>query len=121
MNRTEKRQFKKTLQKASRRYDKNARQAISGMVSSNNNVRRVDLSIPEGAKVKFRIDKMRAHPDWFRLEERYRKFVEDNVDTIFTVQYDALYPKEPLWVCLAEDPSPIKWLFYIGDLKQITE
>ena len=62
---------------------------------------------------------MKKHPDWNRLDERYRAFVEDNVDTVFTVEYDEQYQREPLWVCLKEDTTPTKWLFYIGDLKVI--
>lgn len=91
--------------------------SINLMRNVKGQVNRDGLSIPEGTKVQFNIKKMKEHPDWDRLEPRYREFVEQNKDTVFTVEYDEQYPKEPLWVCLTEDTNPIKWLFYIGDLK----
>lgn len=114
MNREQKRQLAKNIKKEP---------LLSHLVDANfwqhTTVNRDGLSIPEGSKVQFNIKKMKQHPDWERLEERYRTFIEDNANTIFTVEYDEQYPTEPLWVCLKEDVSPIKWLFYIGDLKVI--
>ena len=109
------REQRRTLKKNSKKIDK----TINLMRDVQGQVNREGLSIPEGTRVQFNLKKMQAHPDWNRLEQRYRDFVEQNVDTVFTVEYDEQYPKEPLWVCLAEDPNPIKWLFYIGDLKVI--
>ena len=113
MNRAQRR----TLKKNSKKIDK----TINSMRDVQGQVNREGLSIPEGTRVQFNLEKMKAHPDWNRLEQRYRDFVEQNADTIFTVEYDKQYPKEPLWVCLAEDPNPIKWLFYIGDLKKVVK
>lgn len=117
MNREQKRKFKKQLKKASK-FSRIQGEAID---FQKNPVNREGLSIPEGSKVKFNIEKMKAHPDWETLEEDYRNFIEQNIDKIFTVEYDEQYQYEPLWVCLAEDPAPIKWLFYIGDLQVVEE
>ena len=114
MNRAQKRQLAKDIKRAS----KHSHQVDLGFLAHKKG-NRDGLSIPEGSKVQLNIEKMKKHPDWDRLEERYRKFVEDNIDTVFTVEYDEQYQYEPLWVCLVEDTNPIKWLFYIGDLKVI--
>ena len=114
MNREQKRKLAKDIKQAS----KNPK-SINMSFLGNRTTNRDGLSIPEGSKVQFKVDKMKRHPDWNRLDERYRTFIEDNVDTIFTVEYDEQYQREPLWVCLKEDTSPTKWLFYIGDLKVI--
>ena len=114
MNREQKRQLAKDIKKAS----KNPK-LIDMSFLGNRTSNRDGLSIPEGSKVYLKVEKMKKHPDWNRLDERYRAFVEDNIDTVFTVEYDEQYQREPLWVCLKEDTTPIKWLFYIGDLKVI--
>lgn len=111
------------MNRAQRRLiDKNKKNIYSNtklIRSVSKQIGREGLSIPEGTKVQFNIKKMKEHPDWDRLESRYQEFVEQNVNTIFTVEYDNQYQKDPLWVCLAEDTNPIKWLFYIGDLKVV--
>lgn len=115
MNRQQKRNFQKNLNKT---VKKNPMLSQLASLSDKAPVNREGLSIPEGTKVQFRIEKMKSHPDWNKLDTKYKEFVEQHVDTVFTVVYDEQYPVEPLWVCLAEDPNPIKWLFYIGDLKK---
>lgn len=121
MNRQQKRKYKKDLKRDLKKASNISFIKQLGFKEQKATVNRTDLSIPEGSKVKFRIDKMKAHPDWNKLEENYRNFVETNVNTVFTVEYDEQYLYEPLWVCLAEDSNPIKWLFYIGDLQVIEE
>ena len=117
MNRAQKRKFKQQIKKA-RKFSPNLNLSIN---NAHKMVDRTDLSISEGTKVKFNIQKMKKHPDWEKLTQDYRDFVEQNSDKIFTVEYDEQYQYEPLWVCLAEDPAPIKWLFYIGDLQVVEE
>lgn len=117
MNREQKRKFKKQLKKA-KNSSMNLRLPINKVSTS---VNREGLSIPEGTRVKFNIQKMKLHPEWKTLAQEYREFVEQNVNKVFTVEYDEQYPYEPLWICLAEDPNPIKWLFYIGDLQVVEE
>ena len=78
-----------------------------------------DIYIPEGTKVKLDLKKIQGHPDYMRLTENYRKFVEGNKDTIFTVEYDKFRENPSTLVCLKEDPTPIKWLFWTGFLIKI--
>ncbi len=75
--------------------------------------------MPEGARVRLDIKNIQSHPDYPRLTERYREWVEGHGDDVFTVEYDPKYPVNPTLVCLKEDESPVKWLFWIGDLIKV--
>lgn len=110
MNREQKRKLKKHLQSISKGKEKRERPTF---------VDRTGLSLEEGIKVKLNYQKIVSRPDYLRLREDYRNFIEENKDKVFTVEYDPKYQYEPLWVCLAEDKTPIKRLFYIGDLLPI--
>lgn len=80
-----------------------------------------DSSIPEGTKVKFNYKKMKENPDWEILRTDYKNFVVNNIDKIFTVEYDKGKETEPTLVCLKEDVASPKWLFYVNDLIVIKE
>lgn len=78
-----------------------------------------DIYIPEGTKVKLNLKRIKAHPDYVKLTEDYRNFVEANENTIFTVEYDKFRENPSTLVCLKEDPTPLKWLFWTGNLIKI--
>jgi hypothetical protein len=67
--------------------------------------------IPEGTKVKLNIERIKSHPDYNRLTEPYKTFVESNKDTVFTVKYDP-QSTEHFVLCLKE----CIWKFWEGDL-----
>ena len=113
MNREQKRQLKKQLSKVSKKTNEPKQRPTF--------VDRTDLSIPEGSKVKLNIERITKRKDYSRMRETYKDFVENHKDTVFTVEYDPKHTYEPVWVCLAEDTTPIKWLFYIGDLLLLDE
>lgn len=73
----------------------------------------------EGQKVKLNLDNIKSHPDYERLSLKYKSWAESHKDNIFTVEYDK-HPKNNI-VCLAEDESDPKWLFWTGDLMIIEE
>lgn len=121
MNREEKRQFKKNAKKR-------------GFSSSETDyLLNHKPNLPmlwEGAKVKLDTVWIRLSPDWY--ENKYRKEYKDwilaNKDKEFTVVFDEsrkqisannTIRKDPLFdtiVCLAEDETNPKWIFYAGDL-----
>ena len=82
---------------------------------------RREESLLEGSKVKLDLKNIQDHPDYPRLIPEYREWVEGHSENIFTVEYDPKYPINPKLVCLAEDTTPAKWLFWIGDLIRIKE
>jgi len=70
--------------------------------------------IPEGSKVKLDVDKIKAHPDYIKLTDKYKNWVADNRNKVFTVKYEEKYGESPNLVALEEDD--IGWLFPISDL-----
>ena len=72
-----------------------------------------DNWIKEGEKVKLNVKKITSRPDWQRLTERYRTFVMENANTVFTVKYEEKYGGTPSLVTFDEDNT---WLFWVGDL-----
>jgi hypothetical protein len=78
-----------------------------------------EIYIPEGTKVKLNIKRIKEHPDYLKLTEDYRNFVEMHEDTIFTVEYDNFRKNPSTLVCLKEDPTPLKWLFWTGNLIEV--
>jgi hypothetical protein len=82
-------------------------------------VERRTQDLPEGTKVKLDNANIQSHPDYPRLTEKYRSWVEGHSEDIFTVEYDPKYQNNPTLVCLKEDETPRKWLFWIGDLIRV--
>lgn len=68
--------------------------------------------LSEGTKVRLNYDAIVNEPVYKNKLKSYKKFVEENKDTIFTVEYDKKYQNKPILVCLAEDTSPSKWLWH---------
>ncbi len=70
-----------------------------------------------GDKVMLNLDSITRRPDYNKLLPAYKEFCEKNAGRIFTVEYGGR--KNPSIVCLAEDESTPKWLFWVGDLKAV--
>ena len=70
----------------------------------------------EGDKVRINVKKIMAKPDWDEYRTEYKKFVEENDGTVFTVGYDENKKDKPNIVCLQEDPRDPKFLWWEGDL-----
>lgn len=78
------------------------------MKFTNNNL------LKDGDKVKLNIKSIKSHPDYFLLSDEYKNFIDNNKDTIFTVNSEKNRLKSI--VGLREEPY---WLFWVGDLKKI--
>lgn len=72
-----------------------------------------------GDKVQLDIDRIKQHPGWEDRRPEYKEFCESNVGRTFTVEYDKARKSNPSLVCLAEDQTVPKWLFWPGDLKKV--
>lgn len=98
-------------QKAFRQYIEyyNKVQAIKRM--ANGEVDEADV-IAEGTKVKLNYDSIVNDPNYPNKVQAYRDFVENNKDTVFTVEYDEKYKNKPLLVMLKEDTNEVKWLWH---------
>ena len=70
--------------------------------------------IKNGDKVKLNIKAIKSDPDYFSLSDEYKSFIDNNKDTIFTVNSENNILKSRVGLC--EAPY---WLFWVGDLKKI--
>lgn len=70
------------------------------------------VTLEEGTKVKLNYDSITNEPSYKNKTKKYKNFVEKNKNKIFTVEYDEKYKNNPILVCLKEDKSRAKWLWY---------
>lgn len=97
----------KRVQSVEKYLDKlqSIRNAVNGAVDE-------VYTLDEGTKVKLNYESITSEPDYKKKVARYKEFVENNKDTIFTVQYDEKYKNKPILVSLAEDDNEVKWLWH---------
>ena len=77
--------------------------------------------LEEGTKVKLNWELIRRHPDWKIQRKDFKEWVEAHKDEVFTVEWDEQKKKnnttdKKILVCLAEDTTEPKWLFYTSTL-----
>lgn len=75
----------------------------------------------EGEKVKLKYDYITSRVGYATKTKEYKKFIEDNKDKIFTVEYDANHLDNPIIVALREDDSQPKWLFWDEFLERVED
>ena len=75
------------------------------------------LSLYEGDRVRLNIKGIKSHPDYDKLNPRYKEFVESNQDTIFIVGCNSNTNRIKDTVNLVGDTD--NWLFWIGDLIKV--
>ena len=73
----------------------------------------------EGEKVKLKYDYITSRTGYITKTKEYKKFIEDNKDKVFTVEYDANHLDNPIIVALKEDDSEPKWLFWDEFLERV--
>ena len=74
----------------------------------------------DGDKVKIKVDEIvnRIEETQAQYVQQYLDWIKENKDKVFTVEYDESHTNG-IMVCLAEDTTPIKWLFWEGDLEKV--
>lgn len=76
--------------------------------------------LKEGDKVKLNVTQMKSRPEWkFDVDQnkaRFQAWVLAHQDEVFTVEYDKGHTEDPVIVCLKEDNTDPKWMFWEGDL-----
>lgn len=70
-----------------------------------------------GDKVMLNMDAITSEKGYDQKLPAYKAFCESNVGQVFTVEY--VEGMRPSVVCLVEDESTPKWLFWVGDLKAV--
>ena len=115
LNRTQRRELVKRLK--SRGY--NDEQILTFIKMREE--RELALSFKEGDKVMLDIDAIMNDVNYDRKRSVYKLWVAEHANDVFTIEYDHRHKDNPSLVCLAEDKTLPKWLFYVGDLKKIEE
>ena len=77
--------------------------------------------LEEGTKVKLNWELIKRHPDWKIQRKDYKEWVEAHKDEVFTVEWDENRKRnntsdKKFLVCLKEDETDPKWLFYSSTL-----
>lgn len=94
---------------------------IKSAVESLQKKEKNSIIIPEGIKVKLNIDRIKKDVNYPRLTDKYKIWVDNHADEVFTVEYDEKHQENPTLVCFKEDTSKPKWLFWTGDLTILVE
>lgn len=120
MNRKERRAFDEKLKQAgfseSQRKNINVRLKVRDLNWTAN-----PTTCWEGEKVQIDYDRITAYPDYNELRQEYKDFIESSKNKIFTVEFDAFKKTHDVqnkdsMVCLVEDETKPKWMFWAGDL-----
>ena len=112
MNREQKRAFEKSMSSKGKTKDE-----IKRFIDMKERMNKKG-SLEEGQPVRLNLSKIKSHPDYTKMRDEYKKFVEDNAETDFTVEYEPKYPNHSI-VMLKEDTTVPKWLWWEDDLEKI--
>ena len=113
MNRKERRAQAKYLQKTVKMSKEQAKEYIERQYSHQ--------QLEEGTKVKLNWELIRRHLDWKIQRKDFKEWVEAHKDEVFTVEWDKKRKEnnsrdKKMLVCLAEDTTEPKWLFFTSTL-----
>lgn len=78
-------------------------------------------SFKEGDRVRLNVKSIQEHPDYPNMNPMYKQWVGNNKDKEFTVEYDEKQDDNPTLVCLKEDTTDPKWLWWVGNLEKVRE
>lgn len=106
INRAGKRAFTKSVRKAG--ISKADAEKYVFIVNEGSGTPSPPQEIGEGDKVRLNSELIKARKNYPRMAERYREFVEQNEDTVFTAHVE----RENM-ISMIEEP---RWLFWSGDL-----
>lgn len=109
INRAGKRAFTKTAKKAG--ISKGDAEKYVFIVNEGAGTPSPPQEIEEGEKVKLNTELIKARKNYPRMAERYREFVEQNEDTVFTAHVE----RENM-ISMVEE---LRWLFWSGDLIKV--
>ena len=113
MNRGQKRAASK---KKKHKQDKHGKEAIERMMLLHKitNASIKSHSEPKefskGDKVKLNVNRIESRPNYIHMNDRYKKFVSENADTVFTVKFEKGSDR------LITFEENDEWLFWSGDL-----
>jgi hypothetical protein len=80
---------------------------------------RMGEPISEGTKVRLNLKSIMSDVNYERKTSRWKQFIQDHKDDEFSVEYIPELTDHPTVVCLKEDPSEVKWTWWVGDLEVV--
>lgn len=117
MNREQKRRFK--VQLKSKGYTDSQINSIIALRERET----LSPQIPEGTQVRINVKQIKSRHDYNKNidfnKQRYHDFIDTHGDEVFTVEYAKGKTDNPTLVCLKEDTTDLKWLFWTGDLEVV--
>ena len=73
--------------------------------------------------MRLKVNQIKSHPDYSKNidynKQQYHDFIDTNGNEVFTVEYDKNKKDSSTLVCLKEDTTDPKWLFWVGDLEVV--
>jgi hypothetical protein len=110
MNRKQRRKLSKYMKKKDSYFD-----ILKHLDDIDNN----KVLYEEGESVKLNYESITSQPDYQNMNPKYIEFVETHKNDAFTVEYDLRHKENPTLVCLKEDQSDPKWLWWVEFLIKI--
>lgn len=78
-----------------------------------------DGSLADGVTVKLKYDDIISHPNYPRLVDRYKDWVEENKDTVFLAWHNPRYANRPDLVGVSKDGQKQIWLLTYHDIEEV--
>lgn len=75
--------------------------------------------LADGVTVKLKYDDILSYPNYPRLTEKYKDWVEENKDTIFLVWHNPRYTNRPDLVGVSRDGQKQIWLLTYNDIEEV--
>lgn len=120
MNREQRRHMAKTMQNITDASPEAAILMMRAMMDEQIQSNKKPKFVP-GDRVKLNYSKIISDKDYVRLVPSRKKFIEENKDAIFTVEYDPRHTNNPQVVCLSEDANDPKWLWFVKQLSKVKD
>lgn len=120
-NRQQKRKTERALKTKGSKDDINNIIKLFNQIKMMENLPKFKEYLLPDDKVMLNVEKIKSHPDYPKMRSAYREFIEANEDIVFTVEYDKDKQDKPNLICLNEDTSNPKILFWDGDLLVLDE
>lgn len=85
-------------------------------------LKRINNMLKPGDRVRIDIEKFRQDKNYNAYTDRYKRFMEQNKDNIYTVEFEeGIKTPHPTLVQFAEDMSDPKWLFNVNHLVKVED
>ena len=111
MNREQKRTLAKNIR--SKGVKKELATAYAEIIGSGTGSHTPSQEIAEGEKVMLNVEAIKARKFYPKMTENYKRFIEENKDTIFTA-----HTEQGRLISFDESPQ---WLFWSGDLVKVSK